>query len=824
MTDSPTPYAAPQAVSGGVFALVFLLSASVLAFEVSLMRMLLVAGWHHFAFLVISVALLGFGASGVFLYLFRRRILPHGARWLFGLTLAAAIAMPVCAALVQNIPVESRFLPALLTRQIGWWLAYWLILLIPFWFGAAAIGLALMLSGRRVSTTYASNLSGSAAGALLVNGLIWGLNTPLLATGCGAIALSASLCAPTVNARTKGVATFLIAAFVAVWYTASPPNIRTDPYKYHTFIKQLQRQGLAERIAETTGPKGVVSVYQSDLFHDLPFLSGTTAPPPISVILLDGHLAAGVLDADTPEQAAVVRQVLTAAAYELAPAHPAVLLPDERGTANIWLAAVNDAKRIDVVHHHPRIAQMLRRELKDSGGGVLDRPGVTYHNAYPRHFIDNTPQTYDVIQLVGLEALPAGSGGIAGLGQNHLMTVEGITAALTRLSPDGLLVAARGIQDPPRDNLKIMALFAEALRQSGIDDPGRHIVIIRDFLAVCTLVKSTPWTDEQLQHVADLLQRRNLTGVWFTDIPDRYLNRPDWLPGPSDDDDHIDWFHYAAQHMFGDEPQAFIDDWFFDIRPPVDNRPFFYDFSKLAAIQNLREAFGDMWLTRTEIAFLFVLGALVGVGGAAVILTIIPLLFVRPGCGLRTLAPAAGYFSCLGLAYLMLEITLLAKLTRLIGDPMQAAATTIAAFLFFSGLGSLTAQRCRLTPAFLRRIIVALAVTAVLCIVALPPVAHLAGRLHIAFRMPIAAALIAPLAFLMGFPMPSGLSRLHHGPRQLIAWAWGINGFASVLAAPTATLIAMVWGFTYAAAVAVALYLVAALLFACIPVPLANEA
>ena len=362
-----------------------------------------------------------------------------------------------------------------------------------------------------------------------------------------------------------------------------------------------------------------------------------------------------------------------------------------------------------------------------------------------------------------------------------------------------------------------MALFAEALRQRGIDDPGSHIVIIRDFLAVCTLVKPTPWTPEQLQNVARVLENRNLTGVWFTGIPVRYLNYPDWLPGPSDD--HIDWFHYAAQHLFGDNPQAFIDNWFFDIRPPVDHRPFFYDFSKLAATQKLREAFGDLWLTRTEIAFLFVLGTLVGVGGAAIILTIIPLLFVPPGCGLRTLAPAAGYFACLGLAYLMLEITLLAKLTRLIGDPVQAATTTIAAFLFFSGLGSLTAQRCRLTSTFLRRVIIALAVTALLSIVALAPMTHLAGRLSVPLRLFIGAAIIAPLAFLMGFPMPSGLSRLHQGPRQLIAWVWGINGFASVLAAPTATLIAMVWGFTHAAAVAVALYLAAAVLFGSLYAP-----
>ena len=116
----------------GGFLLIFIISAAVLAFEISLMRVLLVSGWHHFAFLVISIALLGFGASGSFLYLFRRSILPHGMPWLFGLALATAVSMPVCTGLLQFVPIESRFIPAMLMRQVGWWLLYWCILLLPF--------------------------------------------------------------------------------------------------------------------------------------------------------------------------------------------------------------------------------------------------------------------------------------------------------------------------------------------------------------------------------------------------------------------------------------------------------------------------------------------------------------------------------------------------------------------------------------------------------------------------------------------------------------------------------------------------------------------
>ncbi|MBR9977437.1 MAG: hypothetical protein KFH87_05060 [Bacteroidetes bacterium] len=807
--------AAPGSRSNITFVLVFLLSAAVLAFEISLMRILLVAGWHHFAFLVISIALLGFGASGVFLYIFRRVALARPNAWLFALTLAAGLSMPVCVVILQYIPIEARFLPTLLMKQIAWWLLYWAVLLFPFLLGAAGIGLALMMAGEGVPAMYASNLAGSALGAALVNLLLWWLHPSVLAGVTGAVALLAALFAP--GFRPSVRSSFIAAAglLLIAGYAFVPTDIRSDPWKYQSFIDQLVEQGEAELVAERRGPSALIDVYYSPSFHDMAFLTGSEAPPPMHSILMDGHPAASVLDVETKDQASVMRGVLSAAAYALAPSEPAVLLPGELGGNNIWLAALHDASRIDVVHHYPHIPDILEHELRDRGGAVLRLPVVEYHNAYPRHYIDNTREKYDVIHFVDFESLPAGSGGIAGLGQNHLMTVEGVTAALQLLSPEGILLISRGIQDPPRDNLKILTTIDEALRRAYLPDPGAHVVIVRDFLAVCTIVKPTPWSRTHRELVEDVVRQRQLTGVWWTDIPAEYRNQPDQLIGPPDQED--DWYHIAAQSVFSGEADEFIDSWMFDIRPPTDDRPFFYDFSRIGAINTLRGVFGDLWLTRAEVGFLFVLAAMLGIGVIALILTIVPLVFVRPAYGARTLLPTAGYFACLGLAYLLLEITLLSKLTHLIGSPVLAAAVTIATFLFFSGLGSLTAQRFAITPLRLRRLLILLAVFALVMMEGVSPLTSFAGAFPDLSRIVIAILFIAPIAFLMGFPMPAGLSRLHHGPRQLIAWAWGINGFTSVLAAPAATAIGMIWGFYLAAAVAVALYLLAIPLFALMP-------
>ncbi len=486
---------------------------------------------------------------------------------------------------------------------------------------------------------------------------------------------------------------------------------------------------------------------------------------------------------------------------------------------------------------------MLRGPLREQGGGVLDLPGVQTVAAEPRHFVEHAQEHFDLIQLVTLESSAAGSGGIGGLGQDHLLTIEGISACFRRLSDDGILTVTRGIQDPPRDNLKLLATFAAALRATGVKTPGRHFVIVRDYLAVCTMVKASPWTPEQIAQVRKACTERELTPVWFPGITPDELNQPDQLPGPPGIPG--DWYHYAAASLFSDAATEFIDDWAFDIRPPTDDRPFFLDFCKLSSIGELKRAYGDLWLTRTELAFLFVLAAAAIVAVVGALLTLLPLLVLRdarrPGPGTRWArgrCVTVAYFAAIGLAYMLLEMTFLSRLTHWIGDPVTAAAVTISGFLLMSGLGSLTAQRLGDGQSLARdaallwvpRLVLCLIVVGLMEQVLVGRLATLVGSLPYGFRCGAAFMAIAPVGYLMGFPMPCALARLaprtrppqsgfadDAGAQPLVPWAWGVNGFASVMAVPIATAIGMTWGFHVAGGLAMLLYLVPVLLFSKLP-------
>ncbi len=233
-----------------------------------------------------------------------------------------------------------------------------------------------------------------------------------------------------------------------------------------------------------------------------------------------------------------------------------------------------------------------------------------------------------------------------------------------------------------------------------------------------------------------------------------------------------------------------------------------------------------------ELAFLFVLAAIVVVGVVAAALTLLPLVFLRKAAGsppIRTPSASAGqagrgllttaaYFGAIGLGYLLLEMTFLSRLQHWIGDPVTAAAVTIAGFLLLSGFGSLAVQRSARDPvSLIRRVIPGLLVVGVIELVVVDYFSGIVGSLPYAVRCGVSLMALAPLGFLMGFPMPLALARLDQAGPSLIPWAWAINGFASVLAAPLAIAIGMTWGFGIVGGLALALYIVPALLFANLP-------
>lgn len=832
----------PRAEQAGpaVVLAVALLAAGLIAYEIVLMRRLVVERWHHFGFLVISVALLGFGASGTLLALFERRVRGRRVgtlRWLAVALTLALLALPRAA---TRLPVTARFIPADLWSQVGWWSLYCLAAFVPFLLGGAFLGAALMTAGPRVGRVYAANLLGSGAGA--AGAVLLLSRVPLEHTFWPSIVLAA-LAAAFVPGPTRARRVFIVgvaAALSVVVGIAWPLRPAYDEHKYAAHVQRFAAQGAARRIAARADPHGYVALYESDRFHDLPFLALTRRPPPMYSLLINGDPAGSMLRIDSPAEAAVLDNTLMALPYRLLltrqggalsneSRRPRVLLLGESGGANAWLGRRRDAARIDLVQPNAAIIALLR----EFAPALVAAPEIHTHATDPRRFLARTSAApYDLIQVVSLEGLGVGSAGLRGLAEDHLATVEGFAAAIRALSDTGVLAVSRGIQSPPRDNIRLLATMVEALEFPGVTQPEQHIVQMRDYLGVCTLALRTPLGDERRAALRAAQHELNLTPVWYDGLPTEEVNRPDALDGPAGT--AWDWLHHAARKIFSPRRAAFYEAWLLNVRPARDDRPFFWDFYKPAAVRALREAYGDLWLTRVEIGRLFLYAALLTGTAAAVAFILLPLgvsevrrqtnvgtweranvgtrqsesvveaapatpLPLREGLGAgtavrmlpRPIAPLAFtlvYFSAIGLGFMALEMALISRAIHWLGDPVTASAVVIGGVLLLSGVGSLSARRL-----FGRHIWPAPLAVAALALVLRGVAWSEAGAEGTSAWVLMATAAFA--AILMGAPLPTGLAHLDQQAPQLVPWAWGLNGVASVVATSGAIAVAMTRGY-----------------------------
>jgi predicted membrane-bound spermidine synthase len=212
-------------------------------------------------------------------------------------------------------------------------------------------------------------------------------------------------------------------------------------------------------------------------------------------------------------------------------------------------------------------------------------------------------------------------------------------------------------------------------------------------------------------------------------------------------------------------------------------------------------------------AILTLRNLLVVVGACVAIFLLLPLLLWQhrdlrsAGAGWRI-----GYFSCLGLGFMFVEIGLLRRFSIFLGPPIYALAVILCALLVSSGCGALLSSR--LAETRLRRslpgVLLALVLLSLWYGFGLPPLLERWLGLPLPLRCLVAGLLLAPLGVLMGMPLPLGM-RLFHRDGSAVPWSWGVNSATSVLGAVLAVAVAMNAGFTATLLTGTLLYLLALL-------------
>jgi len=792
---------------------VFLVSAAVIGFELALMRCLSVAGWHHFSYLVLSTALLGFGASGTLLSLVGPSLERHFGTWSTMLTVSFGLSVPLCFWAAQALPLDPQYV-LYSARQAALMVAYHLLLFVPFMLGASVIGLSLMHFRRRVHVLYGASLLGSGAGGLWMILLMFALpEEDLLYVIAGLILVAAviwvvygatySLAASLDVA--KGIwerpATRLLIAVTGsmvvliLLATLWPMELRIDQYKTLASVQRWEDQSDAEHLLTVHSPRARLDVYDSSLFHETLFAGFTTLspPPPQLHILVDGHFAGTVFKIQSSQEAEILDHTPMSVPYRMSE-RPRVLLLGEVGGTNVWLARRFDADHVTVVQGNPQIIELLNGPLAEVAGHVFSLPGVEAVAADPRLFLEAHEERYDIIQLVRAEGMAVGVSSLLSVHEDFLLTREGLALCLRRLQPGGLLAVTRQQQDPPRDNVKILVTLAQALESLGIEEPGQHIVQFRNYLAVTTLASPTPLGAETCAQVSLICEELQLDVEWApcpgADPTEQFAR----LTGPPGAD--YSYYHYAAREIFSPQREEFLRDWVYNVQSATDNSPYFYNFFRWASIPLFQQVYGRAWFRKLELGYVVVVGVLIEVVIVGSLLTLVPLFWLKRRSGKRSGRLATGtYFLLLGITYMLLEMGLIIKFTHFLGDPILSAGGVVSAFLMFSGLGSLVSRRLFHNPRHAITVaVLGIAAFAIAYVFILDGLFALTAAWPTATRFGLAVLLASPLAFLMGWPFPSGLTCVERGRPTLIPWAWGVNGVASVAGPPVAVLLAVTSG------------------------------
>ncbi|HEX9647345.1 MAG TPA: SAM-dependent methyltransferase [Alphaproteobacteria bacterium] len=793
-------------------AAIAIVSAGVLAYEVLLMRLFAIIQWHHFAYMVISIALLGYGASGTFLAFTRERLsrayplaLAANAA-LFGLTALAAFA------LVQWLPfnpLEVVWAPAQL-----WYLgAYYLLFAVPFFCAANCVGLSFASLPARIGAVYRADLTGAGAGALGIVALLFaipaaGALRAIALAGLGA-AVVAALAAP----RRIGIPLIAGLALAAgVIALALPPAwTALMPSQFKALQQALLIPG-TRVVAERSSPLGLVSVVESPRvpLRHAPGLSLTSAgePPAQLGVFVDGEGPSAITAFDGRlAPLSYLGDTTSAAPYRLLDA-PRTLVLGAGGGADVLQALYHGARSVDAVELDPAVVDLVRESFADFAGHLYDRPDVHVHIAEARGFVAGARARYDLIQMPLLDSLAAATLGSRGLSESYLYTVEALGDYLDRLAPGGWLAITRWVRVPPRDALKLFATAAEALRATGAA-PAASLAALRSWSTITLLVKNGAITGEDVARLKSFADARSFDLAYAPGMGRAEANRFNVLDAP--------YFYDAMVALLGPDRARFVERYKFDITPATDDRPYFFDFFRWRALPELLAIRAQGGAGMLDWGYLILCATLVQALGLALVLVLVPLGFRRTG-----IAPVPGrgavalYFLAIGLAFLFVEVASIQRFILFLSHPLYAVAVVLCAFLVFAGLGAGVAPRLaerRGPRATVAVAVAAIAITALVYLAALPPLFASLMGLGDAAKVAISLALIAPLAFWMGMPFPLALQVVARRAPALVPWAWGVNGCASVASAVLAALLAMSFGFSAVVLIALALYGLAAASF-----------
>ncbi len=453
---------------------VFLITFSGLVFEIGLTRIFSATIWYHFAFVAISVALLGWGLAGFALHALRRRLRPslHAAGLM---CLLYAGCIPVSLWLIVRNPFHPERLPL-----------YFAVSALPFFLAGLALAMVFTVHREGAGRLYLADLLGASTGAAAVAVLLgWLGGEGAVLAAALAPAVAAALLSPRLRAP-AAVAAALVLAALAAQVSSGAFGIRSAP-----------RKGMYQHMAAYPGSHIALTGWNAYSRID----AVTGYPDSLARLYIDSDAWTNVQQWDgRVESLSPLREWYRALPFRLVD-QPRTLVIGPGGGSDVLVALASSSKEVTAVELNPLVLRFVRH-FGARAGNLYDHPQVRTVLSEGRNFLSRTDRRYDVIFLGFVDSWAAVASGGLSLSENYLYTVEAFRAYYDHLSDDGVLVIMRWGDDVPR-------LVSNSIALLGPAAPSHMAVVMEkrgtpaDPPQMIFMLRRRPFTDAESRTIAE---------------------------------------------------------------------------------------------------------------------------------------------------------------------------------------------------------------------------------------------------------------------------------------------------------------------------------
>jgi len=788
-----------------ILAAVFLLSLSALSFEILLVRVFSISQWNHLSFMVISITLFGFAAGGTCLNIIdiRKKAWEkylssieniHIFTILF--TLSAIISFMV----LNRIPLDYFRLPLEPTQALYLLTAY-LLLALPFFFTGLVVSIAYAFMPEKTGFVYFVNMAGSAFGAIIPVMFL-----PFIADG-KLIILSALIPLATIflkhsshhqddiptkkdfhprrtYIRLISFGIVIIAGILIVKGGSTIVRIKPSPYKKLSQTLLFPNT----RIIETTN--SIRGRFENAESPHLRFAPGLSLKykgllPDQTATFKDGDNPLFLYQFNAQTDAKFSKFTLPYIGYLLA-VHPKhVLVIQHGGGSAIPCALASNAPNITIVEQQPEIANRVRQHYK-----------LKVINQNPRTFLARSHRKFDIIHIENWGTSLPGS---AALTQDYFFTIESFTQYFQHLFNNGILIVSRLLLLPPSDVIRLWATAYESLRSLEIKTPEKHIAVFRNWNTFTMIVSVQPFSDTTV--LMDVSQNLNFDVVYLSGISKKNVNRFNIFDAP---------YHYIEINRLAEsyrlkKEKTYFENYPMDVLPQTDNRPFPYRFLKWSRLKALYKMTGSRFYSLFMSGEIVVSVVFLEALGISILLLFLPFFTILKEIRKFYFSHML-YFFAVGSGFMFIELFFIKEYIFVFSDPVISLTVVITGLLVFSAFGGYCSQRvsAKIFPIS----IPALIATLICMFFVFKPIMHAIIQFNPFLRYALSLLILIPPGFLMGLPFPLGMRYILNLPAQR-AYAWTINGCASVLASIVSAQIALGLGISAIMIFAISAYLLA---------------